>query len=70
MVIENMDVLVQMRSNFDKPEEMAGLKKKLTGEYMRGEWMEVTVMTSFLCVDMQYEPGIIIGFHCGVQLGN
>ncbi|XP_029006069.1 nck-associated protein 1-like [Betta splendens] len=31
MVIENMDVLVQMRSNFDKPEEMAGLKKKLAG---------------------------------------
>ncbi|KAF3690048.1 Nck-associated protein 1-like [Channa argus] len=31
MVIENMDVLVQMRSSFDKPEEMANLKKRLTG---------------------------------------
>nr|XP_043880478.1 nck-associated protein 1-like isoform X2 [Solea senegalensis] len=31
MVIENMDVLVQMRSSFDKPEEMSNLKKRLTG---------------------------------------
>uniref|UniRef100_A0A3B4UXM3 NCK associated protein 1 like n=1 Tax=Seriola dumerili TaxID=41447 RepID=A0A3B4UXM3_SERDU len=31
LVIENMDILVQMRNNFDKPEEMTGLKKRLTG---------------------------------------
>nr|XP_020476127.1 nck-associated protein 1-like isoform X1 [Monopterus albus]XP_020476199.1 nck-associated protein 1-like isoform X1 [Monopterus albus]XP_020476271.1 nck-associated protein 1-like isoform X1 [Monopterus albus] len=31
LVIENMDVLVQMRSSFDKPEEMVTLQKKLTG---------------------------------------
>ncbi|XP_043979004.1 nck-associated protein 1-like [Gambusia affinis] len=31
MVIENMDILVQMKNNFDKPEEMIILKKKLTG---------------------------------------
>uniref|UniRef100_A0A4W6EE67 NCK associated protein 1 like n=1 Tax=Lates calcarifer TaxID=8187 RepID=A0A4W6EE67_LATCA len=31
LVIENMDILVQMRSHFDKPEEMANLKKRLTG---------------------------------------
>ncbi|XP_059186269.1 nck-associated protein 1-like [Centropristis striata] len=31
LVIENMDVLVQMRNNFDKPEEMANLQKKLSG---------------------------------------
>uniref|UniRef100_A0A672IYK4 NCK associated protein 1 like n=1 Tax=Salarias fasciatus TaxID=181472 RepID=A0A672IYK4_SALFA len=31
MVIENMDVLVQMKNNFDKPEEMANLKRRLTG---------------------------------------
>uniref|UniRef100_A0A8C6LBH8 NCK associated protein 1 like n=1 Tax=Nothobranchius furzeri TaxID=105023 RepID=A0A8C6LBH8_NOTFU len=31
MVIENMDVLVQMKNNFDKPEEMTILKKRLTG---------------------------------------
>jgi len=32
MVIDNMDILVQMKNNFDKPEEMANLKKRLTGE--------------------------------------
>ncbi|XP_008406725.1 nck-associated protein 1-like isoform X2 [Poecilia reticulata] len=31
MVIENMDILVQMKNNFDKPEEMITLKKRLTG---------------------------------------
>ncbi|MEQ2307128.1 Nck-associated protein 1-like, partial [Ameca splendens] len=31
MVVENMDILVQMKNNFDKPEEMASLKKRLTG---------------------------------------
>ncbi|XP_005740134.1 nck-associated protein 1-like [Pundamilia nyererei] len=31
MVVENMDVLVQMKNNFDKPEEMVNLKKRLTG---------------------------------------
>uniref|UniRef100_A0AAZ3P785 NCK associated protein 1 like n=1 Tax=Oncorhynchus tshawytscha TaxID=74940 RepID=A0AAZ3P785_ONCTS len=29
LVIENMDVLVQMRANFDKPEVMANLQKRL-----------------------------------------
>ncbi|KAK6320863.1 hypothetical protein J4Q44_G00078390 [Coregonus suidteri] len=29
LVIENMDVLVQMRANFDKPEAMANLQKRL-----------------------------------------
>lgn len=37
LVIENMDILVQMKNNFDKPEEMANLKKRLTGEKWRGE---------------------------------
>lgn len=37
LVIENMDILVQMRNNFDKPEEMANLKKRLTGETWREE---------------------------------
>ncbi|XP_035518339.1 nck-associated protein 1-like [Morone saxatilis] len=31
LVIENMDILVQMKNNFDKPEEMTNLKKRLTG---------------------------------------
>lgn len=37
LVIENMDILVQMKNNFDKPEEMANLKRRLTGEKWRGE---------------------------------
>lgn len=36
-MIENMDVLVQMRNNFDKPEEMVNLKKRLTGEKWKEE---------------------------------
>ncbi|KAM9758995.1 nck-associated protein 1-like isoform 1-T1 [Menidia menidia] len=31
MVIEHMDILVQMKNNFDKPEEMEKLRKRLTG---------------------------------------
>ncbi|XP_051932866.1 nck-associated protein 1-like isoform X2 [Hippocampus zosterae] len=31
LVMENMDVLVQMRNNFEEVEEMANLKKRLTG---------------------------------------
>ncbi|XP_059925682.1 nck-associated protein 1-like [Gadus macrocephalus] len=31
LVVENMDVLVQMRNHFDHPEDMANLKNKLTG---------------------------------------
>lgn len=35
-----MDVLVQMKNNFDNPEEMASLKKRLTGEKWRGKYGE------------------------------
>ncbi|XP_062401787.1 nck-associated protein 1-like [Sardina pilchardus] len=31
LVMENMDILVQMRAKFDKPEEMSSLQKRLTG---------------------------------------
>ncbi|KAL2091459.1 hypothetical protein ACEWY4_013722 [Coilia grayii] len=31
LVMENMDILMQMRSKFDKPEEMSALQKRLTG---------------------------------------
>uniref|UniRef100_A0A3Q2X9E3 NCK associated protein 1 like n=1 Tax=Hippocampus comes TaxID=109280 RepID=A0A3Q2X9E3_HIPCM len=31
LVVENMDVLVQMRNNFEEVEEMANLKRRLTG---------------------------------------
>lgn len=44
-----MDTLVQMRNNFDKPEEMANLKKRLSGEKWR-ENIERTVNWGYRCV--------------------
>lgn len=32
LVVENMDMLVQMKNNFENLEKMEGLKKRLTGE--------------------------------------
>lgn len=32
LVVENMDILVQMKNNFENPEKMEGLRKRLTGE--------------------------------------
>lgn len=34
LVVENVEVLTQMRTSFDKPEAMAALFKKLTCEYL------------------------------------
>lgn len=31
-----MDILVQMKNNYENPEKMEGLKKKLTGEERQG----------------------------------
>ncbi|XP_075997106.1 nck-associated protein 1-like [Genypterus blacodes] len=48
LVIENMDVLVQMRNNFDKPEEMVNLKRRLTGgENMLKRMTIIGVILSF-----------------------
>lgn len=33
LVVENMEVLTQMRTSFDKPDHMAALFKKLTCNY-------------------------------------
>jgi hypothetical protein len=33
LVVENMDILVQIRSNFSKPDLMASLLPQLTGKY-------------------------------------
>uniref|UniRef100_A0A673WF52 NCK associated protein 1 like n=1 Tax=Salmo trutta TaxID=8032 RepID=A0A673WF52_SALTR len=48
LVIENMDVLVQMRANFDKPEAMANLQKRLpAGENVLKRMTIVGVILSF-----------------------
>uniref|UniRef100_A0A1A8A7T0 NCK-associated protein 1-like n=1 Tax=Nothobranchius furzeri TaxID=105023 RepID=A0A1A8A7T0_NOTFU len=64
MVIENMDVLVQMKNNFDKPEEMTILKKRLTG----GE--NVLKRTTIIGVILSFRLMVqdclqdILGKHC------
>uniref|UniRef100_A0AAZ3RKJ7 Nck-associated protein 1-like n=1 Tax=Oncorhynchus tshawytscha TaxID=74940 RepID=A0AAZ3RKJ7_ONCTS len=47
LVIENMDVLVQMRANFDKPEVMANLQKRLPGENVLKRMTIIGVILSF-----------------------
>ncbi|KAJ0023948.1 hypothetical protein NQD34_003847 [Periophthalmus magnuspinnatus] len=48
LIIENMDVLVQMRNNSDKPEVMASLKRRLTGgENMLKRMTIIGVILSF-----------------------
>uniref|UniRef100_A0A4W5Q0U9 NCK associated protein 1 like n=1 Tax=Hucho hucho TaxID=62062 RepID=A0A4W5Q0U9_9TELE len=48
LVIENMDVLVQMRANFDKPEAMANLQKRLpAGENVLKRMTIIGVILSF-----------------------
>ncbi|XP_058869353.1 nck-associated protein 1-like [Acipenser ruthenus] len=48
LVIENMDVLVQMRSKFDRPEEMAALRKRLpAGENVLKRMTIIGVILSF-----------------------
>uniref|UniRef100_A0A8C7H424 NCK associated protein 1 like n=1 Tax=Oncorhynchus kisutch TaxID=8019 RepID=A0A8C7H424_ONCKI len=47
LVIENMDVLVQMRANFDKPEAMANLQKRLPGENVLKRMTIIGVILSF-----------------------
>ncbi|KAG7281769.1 hypothetical protein CRUP_037050 [Coryphaenoides rupestris] len=48
LVVENMDVLVQMRNHFDKPEQMAHLKPKLpSGENVLKRMTIIGVLLSF-----------------------
>lgn len=41
-----MDILVQMKNNYENPEKMEGLKKKLTGEEWQGDVCNVGVITT------------------------
>lgn len=38
-MVENMDMLVQMKNNFEDLEKMEGLKKRLTGEASKGDFL-------------------------------
>uniref|UniRef100_A0A672YJR6 NCK associated protein 1 like n=1 Tax=Sphaeramia orbicularis TaxID=375764 RepID=A0A672YJR6_9TELE len=69
LVIENMDVLVQMRNNSDKPEEMASLKKRLTGgENVLKRMTIIGVILSFRSMAMDSLKDILHK-HCPYLMG-
>lgn len=39
-----MDILVQMKNNFENPEKMEGLKKRLTGKKQKGDVRDVVIV--------------------------
>uniref|UniRef100_A0A8C1WS73 NCK associated protein 1 like n=1 Tax=Cyprinus carpio TaxID=7962 RepID=A0A8C1WS73_CYPCA len=65
LVSDNMDVLVQMRANYDNPEAMSDLQKKLTGsENVLKRMTIVGVILSFLFSTFIY----YINMQCNVTL--
>ncbi|XP_029287413.1 LOW QUALITY PROTEIN: nck-associated protein 1-like [Cottoperca gobio] len=69
LVIENMDVLVQMRNNFDKPQEMVNLKKRLTGgENVLKRMTIIGVILSFRSMS-QDSLKDILNKHCPYLIG-
>uniref|UniRef100_A0A8C4GQB0 Nck-associated protein 1-like n=1 Tax=Dicentrarchus labrax TaxID=13489 RepID=A0A8C4GQB0_DICLA len=71
LVIENMDVLVQMKNNFDKPEEMANLKKRLTGgENVLKRMTIIGVILSFRSMAQDCLKDVMILLkHCPYLMG-
>ncbi|KAM9409201.1 LOW QUALITY PROTEIN: nck-associated protein 1-like [Pholidichthys leucotaenia] len=69
MVMENMDVLVQIKNNFDKPEEMANLKKRLTGgENVLKRMTIIGVILSFRSMAMECLKDVLQK-HCPFLMG-
>lgn len=69
MVTENMDVLVQMKNCFDNPEEMASLKKKLTGgENLLKRMTIIGVILSFHSMTKDCLKDILLK-HCPYMMG-
>ncbi|XP_031678167.1 nck-associated protein 1-like isoform X1 [Oncorhynchus kisutch] len=69
LVIENMDVLVQMRANFDKPEAMANLQKRLpAGENVLKRMTIIGVILSFRAM-AQDTLEDIMQKHCPYLMG-
>uniref|UniRef100_A0AAZ3SE00 Nck-associated protein 1-like n=1 Tax=Oncorhynchus tshawytscha TaxID=74940 RepID=A0AAZ3SE00_ONCTS len=69
LVIENMDVLVQMRANFDKPEVMANLQKRLpAGENVLKRMTIIGVILSFRAM-AQDTLEDIMQKHCPYLMG-
>ncbi|XP_030277207.1 nck-associated protein 1-like [Sparus aurata] len=69
LVIENMDILVQMKNNFDKPEEMANLKKRLTGgENVLKRMTIIGVILSFRAMAQDCLKQVLLK-HCPYLMG-
>ncbi|XP_064160819.1 nck-associated protein 1-like [Anguilla rostrata] len=69
LVFENMDILVQMRSNFDKPEVMVNLQKRLNGsESVLKRMTIIGVILSFRAM-AQDMLGDVMHKHCPYLLG-
>ncbi|XP_077428322.1 nck-associated protein 1-like isoform X1 [Vanacampus margaritifer] len=69
LVVENMDVLVQMRNNFDKAEVMANLKKRLTGgENLLKRMTIIGVILSFRSM-AQESLNEVMKKHCPFLMG-
>ncbi|KAJ3601785.1 hypothetical protein NHX12_029549 [Muraenolepis orangiensis] len=69
LVVENMDLLVQMRSKFDKPEEMANLKLKLPG--MENVLKRMTIIGVILSFKAMAHNGLkeVLNKHCPYLMG-
>uniref|UniRef100_UPI003AAFF040 nck-associated protein 1-like isoform X1 n=1 Tax=Centroberyx gerrardi TaxID=166262 RepID=UPI003AAFF040 len=69
LVIENMDILVQMRNNFDKPEEMDNLKRRLSGgENVLKRMTIIGVILSFRAMTQEGLKDILHS-HCPYLMG-
>ncbi|XP_029682834.1 nck-associated protein 1-like [Takifugu rubripes] len=69
LVIENMDILVQMKNNYENPEKMEGLKKKLTGgENVLKRMTIVGVILSFKSMAKDCLKDILLK-HCPYLMG-
>nr|XP_046239235.1 nck-associated protein 1-like [Scatophagus argus] len=69
LVIENMDILVQMKNNFDNPEAMANLKKRLTGgENVLKRMTIIGVILSFKSMAQDCLKDILLK-HCPYLMG-
>uniref|UniRef100_A0A667X2V1 NCK associated protein 1 like n=1 Tax=Myripristis murdjan TaxID=586833 RepID=A0A667X2V1_9TELE len=68
LVIENMDVLVQMRNNFDKPEEMANLKRRLSENVLKRMTI-IGVILSFRAMAQKGVKDVRSCPHCPYLMG-
>uniref|UniRef100_A0A8C9TYD2 NCK associated protein 1 like n=1 Tax=Scleropages formosus TaxID=113540 RepID=A0A8C9TYD2_SCLFO len=69
LVIDNMDVLVQIRSNFDKPEAMTNLQSRLPGMNVLKRMTIIGVILSFRAMIQAALGDVRINKHCPYLMG-